>query len=104
MSFRLRHAVCGALLLAAGCVIPEPVVVKAPPPVPPLQVEVVPVQPGPGHIWIAGHWAWRGPERGYVWVPGHWEVPRSPAYVWVPGHWEPQPGGYVWLEGHWRVR
>src|SRR5436305_1476232 len=25
---------------------------------PPPQVEVRPAPPGPGHTWIAGHWAW----------------------------------------------
>lgn len=76
--------------------------VQAPPQAPPPQVEVVPAQPGPGYVWVGGHWAWR--RGGYVWVPGYWAVPAQPGYVWAPGHWAARPGGYVWVEGHWRVR
>ena len=59
--------------LLGGCVVAEPPVVTAPPP-PVAPVEVVPVAPGPGYVWVAGHWAWR--RHGYIWVPGHWECPR----------------------------
>lgn len=105
MRIRLVDFLVGALLLlAAGCAVREQLVIKAPPPVPVARVEVVPAQPGPGHVWVAGHWAWRGPAQGYVWVPGHWIVPQSPGYIWVSGRWEPRPGGYMWIEGHWRPR
>ncbi|HET8576057.1 MAG TPA: hypothetical protein VFO18_03080 [Methylomirabilota bacterium] len=102
---RLRRTLlgAGAGLLLAGCVVaePVPVVVRTPPPAPPPRVEVVPVQPVPGHVWVQGHWAWRN--GAYAWVPGHWEATR-PDFVWVPGHWAPRAGGYVWIEGHWRGR
>lgn len=69
----------------------------APPPVAP--VEVIGVAPGPGYVWIAGHYAWHG---RWVWIGGYWErVPRGYA-VWVPGHWDRRAGGWVWVEGHWR--
>jgi hypothetical protein len=102
---RLSKVSCGLLFLAAaGCATYEPVMVAAPPPVPPPQAEVVPVQPGPAYVWVPGHWAYRGPRRGYIWVPGYWAVPHAPGYVWVQGYWAPRPGGYVWIEGHWRLR
>lgn len=94
--------VSAVALLMAGCVVARPVVVRRPPPSPPVRVEIAPVAPSPAHVWIAGHWGWH--HDHYVWVPGHWEVPASPGYVWVPGGWTPREGGYVWVEGHWRAR
>lgn len=92
-------------LFIAGCVVAErPVVVRTPPPVPPPITEVIPGRPGPAHVWVPGHWAWRGPARGYVWVAGHWAIPERPEYVWVPGHWQERRGEYVWIEGHWQPR
>ena len=29
-------------------------------------VEAVPVAPGPGYVWVGGHWRWNGVK--YVWV------------------------------------
>jgi hypothetical protein len=89
-------------LALAGCVVAQPVVVKSPPPSPPLRVEIAPVAPSAAHVWVAGHWAWH--RERYVWIPGHWEVPAAPGHVWVPGGWMPRGGGYVWVEGHWRAR
>ena len=92
-------------LVLSGCVVagpPEPVVTSAPPPPPPVQVEVIPVAPGPAYVWVPGHWFWRG--RGYVWVPGYYAVPAQPGYVWVAPHWAPRRGGWVWVQGHWRAR
>ncbi len=90
-------------LALAGCVVARPVVVKSPPPSPPLRVEIMPVAPSVAHVWVAGHWAWH--RERYVWIPGHWEVPAAPGYVWVPGGWTPGAGGgYVWVDGHWRAR
>ena len=102
---QVGRALAGLLfLLAAGCVVAQPVVVRTPPPLPAPQTEAVPAQPGPAYVWVPGHWAWRGPHRGYVWMDGHWAMPQAPGYAWVPGHWEPRPGGYFWIEGHWRPR
>ncbi len=105
MFTRALRASCIVLVLfVAGCVVREEVLVRTPPPVPGVEVEVVPAHPGGAYVWVPGHWAWRGPERGYVWVGGRWAVPESPGYVWVPGHWAERRGGYVWVEGHWRPR
>jgi len=102
----------GAVALLSGCVEhrvvyvqgPPPVVAVAPSPVvsqpPPAPVkEVVVAAPGPGYVWVPGHWSWHG---RWVWVRGAWvAVPRRHA-VWVPGYWAQRPQGYVWIGGHWR--
>jgi hypothetical protein len=65
-------------------------------------VEVQPVAPAGGYVWVAGHYEWRG--ETYVWVAGHWEAPRQSA-VWVPGHYSWQVFGLfkvkVWVPGRW---
>ena len=105
MLTHVRRMLCGLLLLAlTGCAVYEPAMMATPPPPPAPLVEVAPEQPGPAYVWVAGHWAWRGPRRRYVWIPGYWAVPHAPGYVWVPGYWAPRPGGYVWVEGHWQIR
>jgi len=63
---------------------------------PPPRGEVIQVAPGPGYVWISGHWIWR---HGWVWAPGHWD--RHLGYTWSPGHWDRRPEGYVWIEGQW---
>jgi hypothetical protein len=91
-----------ALSGAMACVSPRPrvgvVYVAGRPPVD--RVEVIAVAPGPAHVWIGGHWAWRGAE--YVWIPGHWEMPGAGFRAWVPGHWAHDRFGWYWIEGHWR--
>jgi hypothetical protein len=97
----LLWGVGGMLALGlGGCVAYE----ATPPAAPAPPAEVVPARPGPAHVWVEGHWAWRGPRRGYVWAPGYWAVPTTPGYVWVPGRWVPRRRGYVWVEGHWQRR
>ncbi len=81
--------------LAAGCVTAPGPAFEPPPP----RVEVVPAAPGAGHVWIAGHWAWRGGQ--YVWLPGRHVIARA-GRVWVPGHWEKRGRAWVWREGRWR--
>jgi hypothetical protein len=100
----MRHKVLFAAFLAvfvSACVPPPPpgaVFVRVRPPG--ARVEVVGVEPGPGHIWVAGYHEWRGGE--YVWVPGHWATPPHPRYHrWVPGHWREHRNGWYWVEGHW---
>jgi hypothetical protein len=72
------------------------VVVRARPPVE--KVEVVTATPGPGYIWVKGHWRHDG--STYLWVAGHWEAPR-PSATWRAGHWEEEDGGWYWVEGEW---
>ncbi len=73
------------------------IVVDVAPPAP--YVEVVPVRPFVGALWIAGYWGWHGSR--HHWVPGRWEQPR-PGYAWRPygwaqqgRHWHLHPGGWV---------
>jgi hypothetical protein len=99
---KLLSAAALATMLAGLFVAPmrapaQPYYVPGPPPAE--RQEVVPARPGPGWVWVRGHWAWRG---RWVWIRGHWaRVPRAGA-VWVPGHWVRRAGGWVWIEGHWR--
>ena len=73
-----------------------PVVMVAPPAV---QVEVMPVMPGPGYFWIGGYWTWRAGR--HVWIGGRWESAR-PGRVWVPHAWRPYGRGWREVPGHWR--
>ncbi len=65
-----------------------------PPPAP--YVEVIPVMPFVGAVWIGGYWGWAGSR--HHWVPGRWEAPH-PGYRWQPHRWERRPGGHWALHG-----
>jgi hypothetical protein len=106
--------ITAALPLFAGCVErqvvyrdrpaysqppPNAEVVADEPPVPPPQVEVVPITPNPTFIWVGGSWEWR--DR-WVWVGGHWGPRPHPGAVWVRGGWVHRGHGRVWVESHWR--
>lgn len=67
---------------------------------PPPRTEVVAVAPSPRHVWVPGHYAYRG--RGYRWIPGHYRVAPRRYRTWVPGYWRQAPRGHVWVEGHWQ--
>ena len=69
---------------------------NAPPP--PVQVEVVPVQPFPGAVFINGYWGWNGGRR--QWVPGHYTRPQA-GYRFAPHRWEPAGGRWVLRGGFW---
>jgi hypothetical protein len=68
---------------------------------PPERMEPVPMSPGPGYIWVRGHWGWR--HETWEWMPGHW-ANAQPGQEWIPGQWVPRNGGYVWVEGHFVVQ
>lgn len=99
----LRPGIAAIALLAGlltGCAEPRRgYLVRVPPP-PPRAVGVVGYAPGPGYVWIDGHWDWRG--RSWYWAPGRWALPPRPNATWVPGRWTPQRGGHRWRPGHWR--
>jgi len=78
--------------------VPEVVIQSQPPPE---RGEVIPPQPGPGYVYIRGHWAWR--HERWEWIRGRWEYPQQPGAVWVPGAWVARGGGWVWVEGHYQV-
>jgi hypothetical protein len=87
-----------AAQVAVQFTVPGVRVATAPPPA---RVEVRPVAPSPNHVWIGGHWAWRG--GAHVWVNGHYALPPGQGYVWEPARWANQNGQYTFFEGHWRV-
>ena len=111
---------CAALPLlfalgASGCVVRREVVVvreqpygttaevvQVVPPLPPraVVVESVPVSPGSGYLWVAGHYDWRAGR--YFWVPGRYYARPFLHARWVHGHWRRHAHGHVWVTGHWR--
>ena len=64
------------------------------------RVEVRTARPGPNHVWVSGHWAWKG--SAYVWLSGSWVVRPHPKSVWVSGHWTRRHGTWVRVPGHWK--
>ena len=63
---------------------------------PPPYTEVMTAAPGPGYVWIAGHWGWH---HRWIWMRGHWDY--RPGYTWAAGHWANVNGNWVWTEGAW---
>ncbi len=97
----LAPVLVSALLASAACAPPPPpgrvYVVRRPPPA---RVEAVTVAPGPGYVWVGGHWRWD--RQDYAWVPGHWIAPERGHRHWVAGHWARDRRGWYWVDGHWR--
>ncbi|MDE2238769.1 MAG: YXWGXW repeat-containing protein [Rhodospirillales bacterium] len=86
-----------SLPASAQPVPPYPPGYMAPPPLrmgPPL-----PPLPGPGFIWVPGHWNWNGIR--YHWVRGHYVRRRAGWHHWVTGHWAVIRGAWRWVPGHW---
>ncbi|MGH7583591.1 MAG: YXWGXW repeat-containing protein [Gemmatimonadales bacterium] len=74
------------------------VVVRQPPS---RRSEVRGARPGPGYVWVQGHFAWQS--GNYVWIAGQWERPPQPRYhSWESGHWRHVRGGWIWVDGRWR--
>ena len=61
-------------------------------------VEVVPVIPFAGAIWLGGYWGWGGGR--HQWVPGRWDHAR-PGYAWRPHAWVQQGGRWHLHGGGW---
>ena len=61
-------------------------------------VEMIPVLPFLGALWIAGYWGWYGGR--HQWVPGRYERPRS-GYGWNPHGWVQQGGRWHLHGGGW---
>lgn len=76
-----------------------PIVVDVAPPAP--YVEVIPVLPFLGALWIAGYWGWYGGR--HQWVPGRYERPR-PGYGWNAHSWVQQGGRWHLHGGGWARR
>lgn len=76
---------------------PQGVIISPSPPPPP-RVEVVPVAPFVGAIWISGYWNWN--RNRYVWVPGRYTRP-VPGHRFVPHRWTPGSSGWSLSGGFW---
>jgi hypothetical protein len=76
---------------------PGDVEVPEAPPAPQVERIEIATRPSLGHVWIHGHWAWRG---RWVWFPGHW-FRREPGRNFVGGHWEAHEGRFRWVAGSW---
>jgi hypothetical protein len=103
----LLALVCGAspMVARAGLEVgvniggPE-IIVQSQPPAE--RIETIPMSPGPGYIWVRGHWAWR--HEHWEWFDGHWDRVSQPGSVWISGQWVARGRGWVWIEGHYSVQ
>lgn len=77
--------------------MPAPIIVREAPPRP--VHEVIIASPGPGNIWVPGHYSWSNSQ--WAWVAGTWIVPPQPGAYWVEGRWDSQTQS--WTEGHWEI-
>jgi len=101
----MRHAhialaLAGSIALLSGCVN-ETTGPFTPPPVPPLQTEVIPNPPVTAVplIWQPGHWNWNG--SGYVWQPGVYVPQDGHGNLFMPGYWQQSATGWAWIAAHW---
>jgi hypothetical protein len=106
LNITLLALACAALPSAAragldiGINIGGPeIIVRSQPP--PERIEPVPMSPGPGYIWIRGHWSWH--HERWEWFGGRWERVAQPGSTWISGQWVARGNGWVWIEGHYAV-
>jgi hypothetical protein len=70
--------------------------IAIPPPEP--RTESKPAAPGPGVVWVPGHYM---PVKGeWRWVRGEWAVPATPISVWIPARWDEKK--QQWAPGYWQ--
>jgi WXXGXW repeat (2 copies) len=100
----VRHTV-GALLVSAFVLVGVAsadarthVYVRIGPPAP--IVEVRPVAPGPGYVWVPGTYRWD--RRAYIWAPGRWVRPPRGHGVWIQPRWVHGRHGWYEVPGRWR--
>jgi hypothetical protein len=65
---------------------------------PPPRAEAVPT-PRRGHVWVAGHWEWRG--HHHKWVRGTWIRERR-GYQYTQPTWAERDGRWYMERGGWR--
>lgn len=75
---------------------PAPVVVRRAPPS--HRGEPMGGSPGPGFVWIPGHYIWAS---RWIWIAGTWVQPPRPDVVWVNGTWNPPTN--QWMDAHWEA-
>ncbi len=74
-----------------GAIIPEA------PPAP--LVEVIPVIPYSGAIWVDGYWNWA--DQRYLWIAGRYMRPPRVGVAWYPGGYVRSGRGYSYMRGRW---
>lgn len=82
------------VIMAPAPVVVAPGPVVVPPPMPAPVVEMVPVCPSPGYIWVGGNWGWCN--NRWAWTRGHWGPPPHWNYghrAWYQG---PPHGGHYY--------
>ena len=52
-----------------------------------------------GHVWVEGHWEWRGAR--YRWVNGYWLQARR-GYAYRQPQWVQHHGRWTYVRGDWR--
>jgi hypothetical protein len=67
-------------------------------PPPPDRTETKPAAPGPGYVWVPGHYM--PVEHQWRWVRGEWAVPALPISVWIPARYDPKEK--QWTPGYWQ--
>lgn len=69
-------------------------VIPAPPPP---RYEAQP-RPRKNHVWVQGHWEWRGQQ--HAWVPGQWVKARKGHHYRQP-RWDQRDGRWMMQRGGW---
>ncbi len=97
----LKKILIGALLAGSlGSVttpaVSEIIIVREAPPAP--RVERMP-NARRGHVWVPGHWDWRG--KRYVWIKGKYVRDRR-GYTYDAPSWEERDGRWYRTGGAWR--
>jgi hypothetical protein len=67
-------------------------------PPPPDRTETKPAAPGPGYVWVPGHYM--PVDHQWRWVRGEWAVPALPISVWIPARYDPKER--KWEPGYWQ--
>lgn len=66
---------------------------------PPMQVEVIPVAPQPGYVFVPGYWGWHHDQ--HVWIRGRW-IAERPGHRWVGERWEQRGPNWHMVPGQWQ--
>ena len=90
----LSAAFATALMGFGAAAQAQSLTVRIAPPAP--RHEVVPVARA-GHVWVRGHYQWRGNQ--YAWVPGHFVRARA-GYVYREPHWVQRANGTWFMVGN----
>jgi hypothetical protein len=92
----IAAALAGSLGTVTAPAVSAVIVVRQAPPAP--RVETVPAARR-GHVWVPGHWDWRG--KRYVWVKGNYVRERR-GYMYDQPAWEERDGKWHRTGGNWR--